>query len=106
MFRVAAGAHRGENAPSNEDGGTRSPLSYVSSGRGDPCAVPKLKTPPEGATQTPDPAAEPPAVDPLGRRLRDMFQAVESAPVPDEITRLVETLEKKRSKRRDPGGAH
>ncbi len=65
--------------------------------------VPKAKT----ETDTPGaPAPQPaePARDALGERLRGMFQAVESAPVPEEITRLVEALEKKRRKgRRRPG---
>ena len=34
--------------------------------------------------------------DPLGERLRDLFRAVETAPVPEEIRRLVDDLEKKR----------
>jgi hypothetical protein len=52
-----------------------------------------------------DPAAPPPgdadgADADVGSRLRAMFEAVEAAPVPDEITRLVDELEKKRTRRR------
>jgi hypothetical protein len=50
----------------------------------------------EGA---PPAAGEPAAVDSLGEQLRGLFRAVETAPVPDEIQRLVADLEAKRGKR-------
>jgi len=37
--------------------------------------------------------------DAVGEKLRAMFQAVESAPVPPELERLVQELEKKRRRR-------
>ena len=40
--------------------------------------------------------------DELGSRLRELFDSVEQAPVPDEISRLVVELERKRrAPRRD-----
>ena len=69
--------------------------------------MPKTKTSPEASPPKPDAPEQPAAGDALGGRLREMFQAVEAAPVPDEITRLVETLEKKHRKPRRPdGGGH
>lgn len=37
--------------------------------------------------------------DPLGKQLRDLFRAVEAAPLPDDIRRLVGDLEAKRQGR-------
>ncbi|MBX7247875.1 MAG: hypothetical protein K1X35_02370 [Caulobacteraceae bacterium] len=46
--------------------------------------------------ESPSAPVEAQRLDPVGSRLRAMFQAVESAPVPEDITRLVTALEKKR----------
>jgi hypothetical protein len=53
-------------------------------------------------TRTTGPAPPPAEADDadVGSRLRAMFQAVEAAPVPEEITRLVGELEKTRTRRR------
>lgn len=54
-----------------------------------------------GGGETPPPAdVADPAPD-VGARLRSLFQAVEAAPVPDEITRLVIELEARRTRRGD-----
>ena len=47
----------------------------------------------------PPAVGEPAAGDPLGEQLRGLFRAVEAAPVPDKIRRLVADLEAKRGKR-------
>lgn len=49
----------------------------------------------------PPPASEDSTADDrdVGAKLRAMFKAVEQAPVPDEITRLVNELERQRTNR-------
>lgn len=39
------------------------------------------------------------ADDPVGTRLRAMFESVEASPVPDEIKQLVQELEQRRRRR-------
>jgi hypothetical protein len=56
----------------------------------------------EPEAKAPGPETQPAPARNVGEKLRAMFQAVEAAPVPDEITRLVEELEHKRRGRRKP----
>ena len=61
----------------------------------------RRKHSPAAGGKVPPPAdAAGPAGD-LGARLRSLFEAVEAAPVPDEISRLVIALEAKRTRRGD-----